>query len=117
VLRTHTQTDSYATAGYPKLDYMLASVLHDERSGHCTVFALNRSATDSMQLAVELRGLGQRSLVSASELHHADLKAENTRSSPEAVKPSAHAGVSVDGTHLQATLRPLSWNVFVTAAA
>jgi alpha-L-arabinofuranosidase len=116
VLRTHTHThtDSYATAGYPKLDYLLASVLHDEHSGRCTVFALNRSATDAMQLSVELTGLGHRRLVSASELHHAELKAENTRSSPEAVKPSEHAEVSVKGTHLQAKLRPLSWNVFVT---
>jgi alpha-N-arabinofuranosidase len=119
VLRTHTHThtDSYATAGYPKLDYLLASVLHDEHSGRCTVFALNRSATDAMQLSVELTGLGHRRLVSASELHHADLKAENTRSSPEAVKPSGHAEVSVKGSHLQAKLRPLSWNVFVTQPA
>jgi alpha-N-arabinofuranosidase len=116
VLRTHTQTDSYATAGYPKLDYLLASVLHDERSGRCTVFALNRSATEAMRLSVELHGLGHRSVVAASELHHVDLKAENTRGSPETVKPCAHAEVSLDGTHLQATLRPLSWNVFVTQA-
>jgi alpha-N-arabinofuranosidase len=81
------------------------------------VFALNRSATDAMQLSVELTGLGHRRLVSASELHHADLKAENTRSSPEAVKPSGHAEVSVKGSHLQAKLRPLSWNVFVTQPA
>jgi alpha-N-arabinofuranosidase len=114
VLRTHTHTDSYAVANHLKLDYLLASVLHDENSGRCTVFALNRSTTDAMRLSVELNGLGHRSLVSASELHHADLKAENTRNSPDAVKPSGHAEVSVKGTHLEAQLRPLSWNVFVT---
>jgi alpha-N-arabinofuranosidase len=114
VLRTHTHTDSYAVANHPKLDYLLASVLHEENSGRCTVFALNRSTTDAMQLSVELNGLGHRSLVSASELHHADLKAENTCRSPDAVKPFGHAEVSVKGTHLQAKLRPLSWNVFVT---
>jgi alpha-N-arabinofuranosidase len=89
-------------------------VLHDKHSGRCTVFALNRSATDPMQLSVELSGLGHRSLVSASELHHSDLKAENTRDAPETVTRSGHAEVSVKGAQLQAKLRPLSWNVFVT---
>jgi alpha-L-arabinofuranosidase len=114
VLRTHTQTDSFTTAAYPKLDYLLASVMHDEKTGRCTVLALNRSTTDAMKLTVELHGLGNRRLVSASELHHPDLKAENTRSSPDAVKPAEHAQVSLTGLHLQAKLRPLSWNVLVT---
>jgi hypothetical protein len=30
------------------------------------------------------------------------------------VEPSTHGQVSVAGTELRATLRPLSWNVFVT---
>src|SRR5665213_158559 len=114
VLRTHVQTDSFGTAEYPKLDYLLASVVHDEDSGRCTVFALNRSTTDAMTLAVELNGLGNRKLVSAAELHHADLKAVNTRSSQDTVTPKDCSGISLKGTHLNATLRPLSWNVFVT---
>jgi alpha-L-arabinofuranosidase len=117
VLRTGTKTDSYATANNSKLNYLLASVLHDETSGRCTVFALNRSTTDAMQLSVELNGLGSRKMVLSSELHHPDLKAENTRSSADTVKPTEHADVSLSGVHLQAKLRPLSWNVFVTEPA
>jgi alpha-N-arabinofuranosidase len=114
VLRTHVQTHSYATASYPKLDYLLSSVLNDEKTGRCTVFALNRSATDEMKLSVELNGLGHRKLVSATELHHSNLKSENTRSSPDTVKPTERTEVSLKGIQLQARLRPLSWNVFVT---
>jgi alpha-L-arabinofuranosidase len=116
VLRARIHTDSYATATHSRLDFLLASVLHDERSGRSTVFALNRSSTDEMQLTVELRGLGERRIVHASELHHPDLKAENTRDAPHTVKPDQLRGIRVAGNHLQAQLRPLSWNVIVTEA-
>ena len=114
VLRTRTQTDSYAAGPHPRLDFLLASVLHDARSGRATIFALNRSARDEMQLSVDLRGLGDRRIVSATQLHHPDLRAENTRSAPDNVKPAAHGSVSVAGHELRAKLCPLSWNVFVT---
>jgi alpha-N-arabinofuranosidase len=117
VLRAQIQTDSYSTAAHPSLDYLLASVLHEEKSGRATVFALNCSTTDPLQMTVELRGLGNRRMVSASELHHHDLKAANTRSAPHTVEPREHGESSVAGSHLHATLRPLSWNVFVTAPA
>jgi alpha-N-arabinofuranosidase len=113
VLRTHTQTEGYVTADHPKLDYLLATVLHDENTGRCTVFAMNRSATDPMTLSVELRGFGGLRLLSATELHHPDPKAENTLSSPHTVQPTEHRGQSLDGLNLQAKLRPLSWSVFV----
>jgi alpha-L-arabinofuranosidase len=117
VLRTNVKTDSYATESHPKIDFLLSSVLHDPGSGRATVFALNRSTTEEMQLAVELRGLGARRLVEATELHHPDLKASNTRGAPSLVAPKKHGDASTAGTILRAKLRPLSWNVFVTDGA
>jgi len=117
VLRANVQTDSYATAAHGRLDFLLASVLNDDTTGRATVFALNRSTADEMRLAVELRDLGQRRIVYASELHHADLKAANTRAAPHAVEPCEHRDVAIAGTVLKAKLRPLSWNVFVTEPA
>jgi alpha-N-arabinofuranosidase len=114
VLRAGINTDSYATNTHPRLDYLLATVLHDESTGRATVFALNRSTTDEMQLAIELRGLGNRKLVFASQLHHSDLKAKNTRAEPDAVRPQEHPDAAVSGGVLKATLQPLSWNVLVT---
>jgi alpha-L-arabinofuranosidase len=105
VLRTSTPS---------QLDHLLTSVIHDEKSGRATVFALNRSTTDNTQLSVELRGLGSRKLVHATQLHHPDLKAENTRAAANTVEPTKHPEASVAGHHLEAKLRPLSWNVFVT---
>ena len=116
VLRATVQTDAYATDMHPKLDYLLASVVHEEESGIATIFALNRSAHDEMDLTVELRGLGNRQLVSATELHHERFEGDkykdragtcsNLRSNPR---------VSLREGRVEATLaKPLSWNVIVT---
>jgi len=96
---------------------LLATVLHDETNGRASIFALNRNPQDEIQLAVELRGLGARQLVFASQLHHGDLKARNTRSAPDNVSPEDHPDARVSGSVLNATLQPLSWNVFVTEPA
>jgi alpha-N-arabinofuranosidase len=117
VLRANVQTESYATAAYPKVDYLLCSVMHDEDKGRTAVFALNRSSSEPMRLTVDLPGRGACTLVAASELHHADLKAENTRAQPDAVRPVDHPACVLQGNQVQATLRPLSWNVFVTQAS
>jgi alpha-L-arabinofuranosidase len=117
VLRARIQTDSYGTSEHPRLDFLLASVLHDPSTGQSTVFAVNRHTSDEMQLNVELRGLGNRRLVAATQLHHSDLKAANTRSAPHTIEPVTHPAANVGGERLQATLQPLSWNVFVTQPA
>jgi alpha-N-arabinofuranosidase len=116
VLRTRVQTDSDSTSAQPRLDLLLTSVLYDKATGRSTIFALNRSPKHEMDLQVELRGLGRRRLIVARQLHHADLKATNTRTAPEAVAPMELTGATANGERLQAKLHPLSWNVLVTEA-
>jgi len=117
VLKTKIETEGYAAEGHPRLDYLLASVLHDPETGAATVFALNRSPDQETQLTVELRGLSARKLVSASELHHDDLKAVNTKEAAGTVAPRDNPRTSLNGNVLQATLKPLSWNVISTQPA
>jgi alpha-L-arabinofuranosidase len=97
---------------------LLSSVIHDEESGAVTIFALNRSTTEEMDLNVELRGLGDaRKVTLASELHHTDLKAVNSKSAPDAVSPTNRTDVSISNGIVSARLKPLSWNVIVTMPA
>jgi alpha-N-arabinofuranosidase len=114
VLRTHLETDSYAVSSYPKVNYLLSSVLHEQSSGRIVVFALNRSTEAEMRLTVELPDVPARRLTFASELHHKDLKAENTKSAPATVAPKDHERATLEGRTLSAILKPQSWNVFVT---
>jgi len=116
VLRTRIDTPRFAGRGHAELDCLLASVLYDEKSGRATIFALNRAA-DELNLTVELRGLGDREIASASELHDDDLKAVNTEKSPQTLIPRDNARVSLRGGTLTAAFRPHSWNVIVTEPA
>jgi alpha-N-arabinofuranosidase len=113
VLRTKIDTPTFATKTHGDAACVLASVVHDSDSGTVTVLALNRHASEEIELDVELRGLGsQRRITTALEINHADLKAINTKER-EAVAPAALAGVSIEGEVLRAKLKPLSWNVIV----
>ncbi len=118
VLRAKVQSETFSTKTHTNASLLLSSVIHDEATGAVTILALNRSTTEEMQLEVELRGLGEGRKVSlASELHHSELKAINSKSAPNAVAPKARTDVSIDKGVVSARLKPLSWNVIVTTPA
>ncbi|MEO8154590.1 MAG: alpha-N-arabinofuranosidase [Rhizobacter sp.] len=118
VLKPVISSPSYEAKTFPEINYLCASVTDDESTGRTAVFALNRHLTDEMELSIELRGLGgERSLVEATELYHPNMKATNTRESPNTVVPAANTRVQIDGERLKIRLRPGSWNVVVTQAS
>jgi len=85
--------------------------VHDEQAGALTLFALNRSLTEEMPLRVNAEGFSGFVVERALQLHDTDLKAVNTKTHPDRVKPSALASVRAEGNSLTATLAPASWNV------
>ncbi|HEX8301342.1 alpha-N-arabinofuranosidase [Sphingomonas sp.] len=117
VLRAKVATDSFSAGGRDGLPLLVTSIVDDPETGETSIFALNRSLTERMELTVELRGMGERTLRAAHELHDSDLKAINSKDAPERVAPVAHPAAAIQGTTLTATLKPLSWNVFATASA
>jgi alpha-N-arabinofuranosidase len=117
VLRARVTTDTFNTGKLTGLPLIVSTVIHDEDTGGATILVLNRSLEESTELTVELRGFESQTITTALELHHDDLKAANSREAPDEVSPRAHDAVSIDGTKLHATLKPLSWNVFVTKAS
>jgi alpha-N-arabinofuranosidase len=70
-----------------------------------------------MRVSASLRGLESLVLHEGMELKHPDLKATNTRQSPDAVAPVAHGDCAFSRGTLTATLKPLSWNVFALRPA
>ena len=118
VLRARVDCGSFSTDTHDQVPLVLCSVLHDSRSGTVTVLALNRDAAEETELEVELRGFkGERQLASASELHHRDVKAINSRDATDTVSPKSLENVSLSEGHLRAKLKPLSWNVIVMSRA
>lgn len=117
VLRPVIESPSYEAKTHPEIPYLCACVVDDEATGTTTVFALNRHLTESMQLRIELRGLGTtRTLDHALALHHSNMKATNTKDAPNTVVPENNPYVQVDGETILAELKPGSWNVIVTTA-
>ena len=116
VLRAQVETDTFATTTHSHAATIVASVVHDEKSGDANVFVLNRHATQEVQLEVELRGLGEREIAFAQELQHHDLKATNTKQAPDAISPREKSDVRFANGKIVMTLKPLSWNVIATKA-
>ena len=112
VLQAKVDTPTVATKAVPDMPMLLASVTDDPATGQLSIFALNRSQTETLDVEVDLRGFGgEGRLVSAFELHHANLKAINSKAAPDVVKPAPIEGVRVSGGKVNVSLKPLSWNV------
>ena len=115
VMRTKVESPSYAAKSHPEVPYLLSCIVHNPVDDTTVIFAMNRHLEETMELNVELRGLGtERHLVSATEVHEPQLKAMNTRERPNAVTPRALENISIDGEKIKANLKPGSWNVIVT---
>jgi alpha-N-arabinofuranosidase len=91
--------------------YLKTAVVHDDESGHVTLFALNRHLTESLSLKALLRGFEGLRIVEARQLRHDDLMAANTKDSPDEIKPVPLDAVRVDGNGLAVDLAPASWSV------
>jgi alpha-N-arabinofuranosidase len=117
VLRLKINTPTFETKAHGDIPHLLATAIHNPETGEVAIFALNRSTEAAMDLSVDLRGLGEGlKIVSATELHHADLKCVNTRDD-EAIRPVSNDSAKVSGPAFSASLKPQSWNVFALKAA
>jgi alpha-N-arabinofuranosidase len=117
VLKSVAESGSYSAKTFPEIPYLYATVIDNPADGTTTVIALNRSLSDSMEVEVELRGLGtDRELVHATELHHSNLKAVNTKDAPNTVAPKENKDVKIDGERMTIRLKPASFNVITTKA-
>lgn len=110
VLGAAIDAPRYDTKDFSAVAALDATAVLDEEGGGVTIFAVNRSPNDSLDLSVDLRGFGKLSVAEHLVLSGIDLKAVNTPGS-EKVKPQSNGGAKLDGTKLEARLAGPSWNV------
>jgi alpha-L-arabinofuranosidase len=92
--------------------YLDISGVHDKAANTLTFFAINRHATEALDLAVDLRGFGATARVIDHQIiTHADLKTANTLSNPNAVTPKRGSGIAVDGNALSGSLPAYSYQM------
>jgi alpha-N-arabinofuranosidase len=112
VLDARVESPVYESREHGAVPYLETAVVADEARGTLTLFAVNRSLTERLEVEASLRGFGGMRLVEHIVLAHADPRAVNTREKPGEVAPRVVTGeAGVDGEVLSARLEPLSWNV------
>jgi alpha-L-arabinofuranosidase len=110
VLSTAIDCPRYDSRDFAGVPFVEAVATHDEQGGTLTIFAVNRSPKDAVELSAELRGFPPHAVVEHLVMEHADRKAENTAGSAS-VQPRTGGGAKMDGARLEARLPALSWNV------
>jgi alpha-N-arabinofuranosidase len=111
VLRPAISSPSHDTARFGDVASIDAIVTHDEAAGELAVFAVNRSTTDAIDVTIDLRGVGEVSLIGATELANPDPYLKATLQNADSVVPVANPTASLDGQQLTVRLAPVSWNV------
>ncbi len=79
--------------------------------GTLTIFAINRSMDEDIELDCDLRAFGPLKPLEHIVLHHDDVKAVNTEDRPNEVAPANGTPVRLDGGRASVVLPALSWNV------
>ena len=102
---------SYENKTYGSVPWVDASAVLSEDRKSLTVFAVNRSPDQSIELNGNFAGLESMKLVGHTTLHHDDGKAVNDEKHPNNVTPVEKTVKPTAVGQLAVVLGPLSWNV------
>jgi alpha-N-arabinofuranosidase len=92
--------------------YLDISAVHDKAANTLTFFAVNRHATEALELSVDLLGFGGTARVIDHQIiTHTDLKIANTLGNQNAVAPRLGTGIAVDGHRLSGKLPAYSYQM------
>jgi alpha-N-arabinofuranosidase len=112
VLELKVESPWYDNRQYGDVPFIEATAVENRERGELTLFVVNRSIGEVVDLELNLQGYSPHHLVEWIELHHENPKATNTEKNPETVVPhKVNKNVVIDGRSIQLQLGPLSWNV------
>lgn len=116
-LSVNVKSPVYDSRDYGAVPYLEAVATFDEAENAVTLFAVNRSLTDSLQLEGDARAFADYRVVEHVSMTHGDLKAVNTEANPLNVVPQTGGNAQLSDGQLSATLPPASWYVIRLARA
>ncbi|MBA3233057.1 MAG: alpha-N-arabinofuranosidase [Propionibacteriales bacterium] len=111
VLRVQTRSPTYQTARYGDVALVDATATYDEQSGELTVFAVNRSRTEPVDITLDVRAFPGERTIEATTLHHDDPTTRNLADHADQVSPRTLKQAVLSEGHLAAVLPALSWSV------
>jgi alpha-N-arabinofuranosidase len=110
VLRCPVKAEKYDSHEYSDIPYLETVAVHDEAGEALTIFAVNRNLAEGLDLEAGIHGFEGYRFIEHITLHNPDLKAVNSAQG-EKVKPAAGGPGKFEGSKLELTLPPASWNV------
>ena len=113
VLNTQVLTPVYESRTYGEAPYLDSVCVWDEEKDALTIFAVNKSLDEDMEVSCDLRQFEGYKIVEHIVLNNDDLQAVNTEAQPENVVPvKAGAECSkLEGGKLEAVFAKHSWNM------
>ena len=93
------------------MPYLDISGVHDEAGKTISFFAVNRHATDELELSIDLQGFGSARIIDHQVITHADLRAVNSLKDQNAIGPKKGSGITADGGKLTGKLPPYSYQM------
>ncbi|MGH2617153.1 MAG: alpha-L-arabinofuranosidase C-terminal domain-containing protein, partial [Thermomicrobiales bacterium] len=111
VLDLRMSSPSYATPEFDRVPLLEATATIDEERETLTIFAVNRSQDEPLELQGDVRAFPGYAVVEHLVLEHENPLAVNTLAEPHEVTPHARGDAACQDGALAATLPKLSWNV------
>src|ERR1700760_725836 len=116
-LQLSVKSPGYDSQVADNVPYLDVAGVHDETSRTLTFFAVNRHASESLDLELDLQGFGSARIADHQVMTNGDLQAANTLSAPLLVAPKKGSGAEVKDERLTAKLPPYSYQMLRLALA
>jgi alpha-N-arabinofuranosidase len=109
VLQLAIDSPTQNTARYGDVALVDAVATRDDATGEVSVFLVNRSRTETIDITVQLSLTGDLVVSATHMITDDDIYAANTLADPERVSPKENATISLSEGSLTASLPPVSW--------
>ena len=110
VLKPVLNTPKHDTKKHEDVTDIESIVVHNEEKNEVTIFAVNRSVEDDIELVTDIRGFEGFRLIEHITLENEDLKLTNAQGADHVTPKATNSTVLTDGK-LTSLLNKTSWNV------
>ena len=110
-LQLAVNTPGYDSVHGDNVGYLDISGVHNEEEGTLAFFAVNRHASETIELEVSLEGFAAGQVIDHQVMTHESLQAVNTATDQTNVAPAKGSGATVADGRLTAKLAPYSYQL------
>ncbi|MBE5786877.1 MAG: alpha-N-arabinofuranosidase [Clostridiales bacterium] len=112
LLESRSECPCYPAGKYGNVPYIDYTAVWHEDTKEITLFIVNRSQEEEIELKTSLTGFGGCSVIEHIVMEDEDVHAENSAENPDRVKPfNVEGRVTITDEGAVIKVRPLSWNL------